>query len=262
MLNFDMEEVMEIEATFGKSARKPSDMNAPKRPLSAYFQWANKMRPTLLKDNPSWGVSDVGKKLGKMWKNVDSTEKAGFESKYEKEKKTYDAKMEKYTKSANYKKFQMHLLAYKIHATKKPFPADDNAPKRPVSAYMMYAASVRSKILKENPDMEVSDVMKEQSVWWKALSDSERAPWVKKAEAARAAWQKKVERYQKTSDYQTYCNNRDEYKAEMLAKRNKLMGIKKRARSEGAPEKAKKAKRSGSKKKKSARHASTPRSAK
>merc|ERR550539_618992 len=142
----------------------------------------------------------------------------------------------------------MQLLAWKIHQTKKPFPADENAPKRSVSAYMMYATSVRKQVVKENPDMSATEVMKEQSVWWKALNDKERAPWTAKAEAARSKWQKKVERYHKTSDYETYCTKRDAYKAEMLAKRNKLMGIKKkRARSEGSKSRdAKKAKRSRS----------------
>merc|ERR1719471_1533305 len=105
-------------------------------------------------------------------------------AKYEKAKSAYAKKLEAYKKSKNYKTFQHELMAYKIHATKKPFRADPNAPKRPTSAYMLYAASVRNEIVKANPDMEVAAVMKEQAVWWKALSDADRAPWVKKAEAA------------------------------------------------------------------------------
>merc|ERR550525_2175731 len=80
-------------------------------------------------------------------------------------------------KTSNYKKFQMEILAWKIHETKKPFRQDPNAPKRNLSAYMLYGASVRKQILKENPDMEAKDVMREQSVWWKGLSEKERAPW-------------------------------------------------------------------------------------
>jgi len=33
----NMERVMELEGQMGKGTRKPSDMNAPKRPLSAYM---------------------------------------------------------------------------------------------------------------------------------------------------------------------------------------------------------------------------------
>merc|ERR1719499_162141 len=118
-----------------------------------------------------------------MWKAVSEEDRAPFEKKAASAKAAYSTKREKYERSAGYKKHQMRMLAWKIHETKKPFKKDENAPKRSTSAYMHYAASVRSKILKENPDMEVTDVMREQSVWWKALSDGEREPWIKKAAA-------------------------------------------------------------------------------
>merc|ERR1719474_1460726 len=89
--------------------------------------------------------------------------------------------------------------------------------------------------------------MKEQAVWWKALSETERAPWLKKAAAAKAKYEKLVAKYHKTADYQTYIAEKEAYKADQLAKRNKLMGIKKkRARSASAApkKKAKKVKRS------------------
>merc|ERR1711920_269247 len=159
-------------------------------------------------------MGEVGKELGSLWKNTPKSEVAGFQAQYEKAKKTYDAKFEKYKKSSNYKNFWTTMLAYKIHQTKKPFGADPNAPKRSLSAYMLYAASVRDQIVKENPDMTASEVMKEQSVWWKALSESQRKPWNDKATAMKQKYEKKMEKYQKTSDYQT----------EMVAKRNKLMG--------------------------------------
>merc|ERR1719204_1955903 len=144
----DMERVMEIESGLGKSARRPSDMNAPKRPLSAFMQWAAKARPAIMRANEGWGVAEVGKQLGKDWKNVSSSEVAGYQAKYLKAKESYDKKLAAYKKSKNYANFQHELLAWKIHATKKPFSADPNAPKRPLSAYMLYAATVRKEILK------------------------------------------------------------------------------------------------------------------
>merc|ERR1719300_2299681 len=98
----------------------------------------------------------------------------------------------------------------------------------------------------------------EQAVWWKALSDAERAPWVNKAEAAKAKYQKVLAKYHNSRDYQKYAAAKEAYKADQLALRNKLMGVsnkKKRARSESAPKKAKKAKRSS-------RRSRTPKSGK
>jgi len=262
----NMEEVMEMESSMGKGTRKPSDINAPKRALSAFFLWANKTRPSVIAAHPEWGVADVGRELGSMWKKVSSSEKAGFEAKHAKAKKIYESKMESYKKSKDYKKFQTELLAYKIHQTKKPFAADPNAPKRPLSAYMLYSASVRSEIIKANPDMAAArerqrdcEVMQEQGARWKALSESDRAPWVAKSEAAKKKYERLVLKYQNTNDYQKYINQRNAYKADMIAKRNRLMGIKKRARSEGGKSATpKKAKRSTSRRSTSVRRARTP----
>merc|ERR1719384_2320043 len=229
------------------------------------------MRPGVMKDNSGATVAQIGKMLGKMWKNVSEDDRAPFEKKAAAAKASYTTKREKYEKSAGYKRHQMKMLAWKIHETKKPFKKDENAPKRALSAYMLYAASVRSKILKENPDMEVTEVMKEQSVWWKALSEKDREPWVNKAAAEKKKYQAKLERYMKTADYTSYVTARDEYKKEMLEKRNKLMGIKKRARSvsksASAPKKQKRASKSRSrpvsrKRSVSRRRAKSPRSPK
>merc|ERR1719251_619004 len=111
----------------------------------------------------------VGKEIANMWKKASSSEKAPLEKKAAADKKTYHAKMEKYQKTGNYKKHQMRMLAWEIHETKKPFRKDENAPKRCLSAYMLYAASIRKQIDKENPDMAITEVMKEQSAMWKAL---------------------------------------------------------------------------------------------
>merc|ERR1719471_1417416 len=207
-----------------------------------------------MKDNEGESLGAIGKKLGEMWKKVSDSERAPFEKMAASEKAAYASKMEKYMKSANYRKHQMTMHAWKIHETKKPFRKDEHAPKKPLSAYMLYAASVRSKIVKENPDMAVTDIMKEQSVWWKALSDGEQAKWKDKNAALKKKYDAQVVRYMKTADYQRYVTERDQYKADMLEKRNKLMGIKKRARTPAKDEPKKKQKK--------ARRSRTPKASK
>jgi len=258
---FDMEEVIEIEHTLGKGSRKPVDENAPKRPLSAYFLFSNKMRPSVLKANEDISIASIGKELGILWRAASDSEKAPFEKKAAADQKTYQGKMEKYQKTGNYKKHQMKLLAWKIHETKKPFRKDENAPKRTLSAYMLYSASVRKQITKENPDISAVEVVQEQSAMWKALGDSDRKKWVDKAGAEKKKYDAKLARYMKTADYQKHFEEKNAYKAEMKEKRNKLMGIKKRART---PTKAKSAPKSPSKKKakRSSRRSRTPKASK
>lgn len=248
VLDINMEEVMELEATMDKNTRKPSDLHAPKRPLTPYLLWANSVRSKFEKENPDVGVMAVGRELGKRWKSVPRSVIESFQETYSHLKKKYLAKMEKYKKTDNYKRFQAELLAFKIHQTKKPFGPDPNAPKQYKSAYMQYITSVRTQIVKENPKWSPEEIMREQSVWWNALSEEDRMPWHEKAAAAKKKFMRLVDKYHKTSDYQSYVTKKEAYKAQMIATRNRLMGIKpkkkKRARSEGkSARKAKKAKR-------------------
>lgn len=256
--DFDMEKVKEIEQSFGKGTKKPVDDHAPKRALSAYFLFSNKMRPQLLKDHAGEPVSVIGKEISVLWNKLSAGEKAPFEKKSAAEKKTYHAKLAKYQKTSNYKKHQMNMLAYKIYVTKKPFRKDPNAVKRPLSAYMIYSSVVRKQIVKDNPDHSVVQVIKEQSAMWNALGDSEKKKWSEKAAAEKKKYEGKLAKYMKTSNYKKYIEERDQYKADMKIKRNKLMGIKKRPRKESKGKKASKSpvrkkakKRSGSKASKS-----------
>lgn len=40
-----------------------------KRKLSEYMKFANKVRPQLMKENPGMKVPELGKRIGKMWRD-------------------------------------------------------------------------------------------------------------------------------------------------------------------------------------------------
>jgi hypothetical protein len=60
---------------------------------------------------------------------------------------------------------------------------DPNAPKRGLSAYMFFANENREKVREDNPDATFGQVGKLLGERWKALSESERAPYKAKADA-------------------------------------------------------------------------------
>lgn len=82
-----------------KKAKKVKDPNAPKRNLSAYFFFMNDQRPKVVKANPDLKVTEVGKKLGELWRAMSDSEKAPYNKKadadkarYEKQKAAYKPK--------------------------------------------------------------------------------------------------------------------------------------------------------------------------
>ncbi|GBF59979.1 non-histone chromosomal protein, partial [Trichophyton mentagrophytes] len=58
---------------------------------------------------------------------------------------------------------------------------DPNAPKRGLSAYMIFANEQRAAVREENPNITFGQVGKVLGERWKALSDKQRVPYEEKA---------------------------------------------------------------------------------
>lgn len=58
-----------------KRKKKTKDPNAPKRNLSAFFFFCGEFRASVKEENPSYGIGDVAKELGKRWEKCPNREK-------------------------------------------------------------------------------------------------------------------------------------------------------------------------------------------
>ncbi|CBY20139.1 unnamed protein product [Oikopleura dioica] len=80
--------------------RAKKDPNAPKRPQTAFFLFAADNRADAKKCLPEGSrVSEVAKKLGVMWKEVDAKTKEKYQSQAEENKAKYAEEMEAYRNS-------------------------------------------------------------------------------------------------------------------------------------------------------------------
>lgn len=79
-----------------KKKKSKKDPNAPKRPQSAYFLWFNANREELKKDNPDISITDLSKKAGEVWKQLEDTDKTEWNEKAAEAKKEYEKAMEEY----------------------------------------------------------------------------------------------------------------------------------------------------------------------
>jgi hypothetical protein len=51
------------------------DPNAPKKPLGAYMWFCKDMRESVKAEHPGMSVTDIGKRLGELWKEVNEQDK-------------------------------------------------------------------------------------------------------------------------------------------------------------------------------------------
>ncbi|MCJ8733791.1 hypothetical protein PDJAM_G00227710 [Pangasius djambal] len=82
-----------------RKEKKMKDAGAPKRPMSAYMLWLNANRERIKSENPGISVTEISKKAGEMWKQIDKSRREEWEKKAEEAKKQYDRAMKEYKES-------------------------------------------------------------------------------------------------------------------------------------------------------------------
>ncbi|XP_062856980.1 FACT complex subunit SSRP1a [Trichomycterus rosablanca] len=82
-----------------RKEKKVKDAAAPKRPMSAYMLWLNANRERIKSENPGISVTEISKKAGEMWKQLDKSRKEEWDKKAEEAKKQYDTAMKEYKES-------------------------------------------------------------------------------------------------------------------------------------------------------------------
>ncbi|CAH2321440.1 FACT complex subunit SSRP1 [Pelobates cultripes] len=72
---------------------------------------------------------------------------------------------------------------------------DPAAPKRPMSAYMLWLNASREKIKSENPGISITDLSKKAGEIWKTMTSDKKEEWDRKAEEAKRAYEKAMKEY-------------------------------------------------------------------
>merc|ERR1719197_312754 len=170
-------------------------------------------------------MTETTKLIAKMWKDASEKEKKPYAESYKKDKATFDRLLHAYQMSRSYKEHQEKMAAWRIHCTKKPFKKDPNAPKKPLTAWFIYAQDERPKVVEEFPEFKgkVTEVMKEVSNRWKKLSAEEQKPWVDQNTKAKEEYTKALAAYEKSEEYKAYTQEKSAYLEKMKAERRRLI---------------------------------------
>ena len=80
--------------------------------------------------------------------------------------------------------------------SKQPKPAKDpNAPEKPQSAYMIFAAEKKVSIIRDDPEITTTDMMRAIGASWKALGKKDKEIYKTKAKAAKAEFATATRKY-------------------------------------------------------------------
>jgi hypothetical protein len=176
------------------------DPNAPKRLLSGYFRFMGEIREDVVEEVGN-SIGPVGKECASRWNALSEKAKLPYQKAALKEMAKYKIKFEKYKKTKSYSDFQAAKKAQKFAKR----PKDKNAPKRSLSAYMIFNNSVRDEIVEEiGSKSDIGRIAKEVSRRWANMDEDDKAEYQAQADEAKEDYQQDLAKYQKSKKFAAY----------------------------------------------------------
>jgi len=160
--------------------RKKKEEGGPKRPTSAFMYFSKERRPELKKANPGLSFGELGKLVGKEWKETSDSAKKSFEKQAEQDRARYADDKSKHADEGG-------------GAPKTKAKAKKSGPKGPRSAFMYFSQEKRIELKAANSSLSFGDLGKEVGKAWKAATDSEKAKFQKMAVKDKARFEAEKE---------------------------------------------------------------------
>mmetsp|Transcript_773 Transcript_773/g.1207 ORF Transcript_773/g.1207 Transcript_773/m.1207 type:complete len:443 (+) Transcript_773:125-1453(+) len=164
--------------------------DAPKRFKSAFIMFSTlkhrEIRAKLAEESDREAkklTPEVAKLVAEAWKNLPQEEREEWEERarkdrerYEKEKKDYDG-------------------PWKVISSSRTKAKDPDAPKRPMSAYLVFSNGRRADVKRNDPSLSNANISKILSQQWKGMPEAERNAYIVDARKKREIFKEKVAKW-------------------------------------------------------------------
>jgi len=187
--------------------KAPRDPNAPKRNMSTYLLYQNAMREQFKALNPGMTFGQLAKYTSAMYAEMAPPEKEAWVARAEADKARYLHELSTYVPPPGFDaKGDAIMAAIPIGVNgilsggptitmKGKIGKDVNAPKRNVSAYLIYQNGMREHFKQENPGMTFGQLAKYTSHMYKNLTVEEKASWSARAQLDKQRYEQQMAQY-------------------------------------------------------------------
>lgn len=174
------------------------DPNAPKRNMSAYLLYQNGMREQFRAQNPGMTFGQLAKYTSAMYAEMPPAEKEAWVARAEADKERYLHQLASYVPPPGYDAKGDAIMATQLALTSKKRgkgKRDPNAPKRNMSAYLLFQNAMRNQYKRDNPGMTFGQLAKYTSHMYKNLTAEEKQTWVTRAEQDKVRYDSQIAVY-------------------------------------------------------------------
>ena len=185
-----------------KAARDPA---APRKPLSSFMLWSQQEREVVRAELSSGGdavvsLGDIGKELGRRWQSLGDDKKKEFEQQATAAKEQYHQALAAYQPSQEFLLKRQQLLQQNEKKMSKKQTAkakDPAAPKRPMSAFLLWAAANREQVKADlgTASSGGPDMLRELGRRWGQLAEDAKAGYEAQSRADMEKYRRAVVAY-------------------------------------------------------------------
>jgi len=220
-----------------KAAKKPKDVNAPKKPPTAYFLFTAQIRAQVTAANPEMKITQIAKVMGQKWKGLPEDEKKVLQEEAARLKEAHKVTVANYQKSDLYRAYLSKVAEWETAQKMKALqdkaqkdkdeenrpklkvslprkPKDANAPKKPLTAFLLFSNSVRAQARAENPELKMTKIAGVIGQKWKALSEEEQKKWSEIAAKQKEEYQPVLAAYKQSDDFKAFQAKMAEWESE------------------------------------------------
>jgi hypothetical protein len=165
--------------------------------MSAYLLYQNAMREQFKALNPGMTFGQLAKYTSAMYSELPPNEKEAWVGRAEADKARYLHELASYVPPPGYDpKGDAIVSPINTKSGRKGKPEKDvNAPKRNMSAYLLYQNAMREQFKRENPGMTFGQLAKYTSHMYKNLTPEEKATWEARAAQDKARYDSEIAAY-------------------------------------------------------------------
>jgi len=131
-------------------------------------------------------VTSISRLVADEWKKLSPEERSKWDEVAKRDKERYIAEKSLYTGP--------------WQVPSKRTRKDPSAPKRPMSAFLLYSQGLRQKLKAENPTLKNTEISRLLGEQWKAASEEERKPHIERERRERGQYNKDIAEWRRQRD--------------------------------------------------------------
>jgi hypothetical protein len=178
-----------IEKKMSPKKKEKRDPDAPKAAKNAFIFFCAEKRAEVKQEDPEMKPTDITKKLGEMWRDMDDEDKEDFQEKAKEDKGRFENEMDGYEPKDGFK-------------CPKKSPKKSSSPKRARSAYIFFCQEKRAKATEEivAEGKKKTEVLKRLGEMWRELDEEDKLPFEKLSKKDKKRYEKEMQAFKPESE--------------------------------------------------------------